>query len=251
MYLTPSDFLDEYHHISVATQQGSFTIAVNKYRCSTPEFGGTVDAEEVKDGFLGITNKGIIDEAGGVGPFVRVFVGKGSPEEFATVLALVAKYKDAFVKAYKKGSDTRGQCAKMMDGYRPEQVREMLQAFTDKYLGLDCNGWVGNFVKRTKKSPFDADTEIPRYYYHCNSVRKTLAEVLTLDILVWANFQHTALIGSWDSALKKADVYQSTYGGPQHAVHELVAEGNGLFSLAPSSIVGGQFYVVNLELLTA
>ena len=51
----PSDLLKEYRSISVTTPQGSTTIAVKQYRCRNSAYGGTVDAEEVKDGFLGVS----------------------------------------------------------------------------------------------------------------------------------------------------------------------------------------------------
>jgi hypothetical protein len=248
----PSDLWKEYRSISVTTEQGSTTIAVKQYRCRNPAYGGTGDAEEVKDGFLGVSNKSIIKEAGGAVPLVNVFVGKGSPEQFATVLALVAKYAADFVKTYKKGSDTRGQCAKMMAGYRDDQWGEMLQAFTDKYLGLDCNGFVGNFVQRTKRSALGPDHYPKEYYEHRKGLRKTVADVCSFDLLVWANFQHIAIIEGFETGnLEKVNVYQSTAGGPQSSWHTLVANKaeNGLFTLAPASKVGGQFYLVTLNLL--
>jgi hypothetical protein len=248
----PSDLLKEYRSIAVTTPQGSTTIAVKQYRCRNPAYGGTVDAEEVKDGFLGVSKSAIITEAGGAGPLVNVFVGKGSPEQFATVLALVAKYTNDFVKTYKKHSDTRGQCARMMEGYRDDQWGEMLQAFTDKYLGLDCNGFVGNFVRRTKKSALGPDHYPKEYYEHRKGLRKTVADVSSLDLLVWATFQHIAIIENFEEDdAAKANVYQSTAGGPQNSWHTLVADKaeNGLFTLAPASKVGGQFYLVTLDLM--
>jgi hypothetical protein len=248
----PSDLLKEYRSISVTTPKGSTTIAVRQYRCRTPAYGGTADAEEVKDGFLGITKNAIVNEAGGADPLVNVFTGKASPEQFATVLALVAKYKDDFVKTYKKQLDTRGQCARMMEGYRDDQWSDMLQAFTDKYLGLDCNGFVGNYVRRTKMSALGPQHYPIEYYSHRKNLRKTVAEVSSLDLLVWADFQHIAIIEDLEGDdTVKAHVYQSTAGGPQESWHTLVANkaGNGLFTLAPASKVGGQFYLVTLDLV--
>jgi hypothetical protein len=254
MYYLPSDLLDEYRSIAVTTSKGSATISVNQYRCSNPAYGGTVDAEAVKDGFLGVSNNAIIGEAGGAVPLVSVFVGKGSPEEFATVLALVFKYKDAFVKTYRKTLGTRGDCARTLEGYLDDQWGAMLQTFTDKYLGLDCNGFVGNYVKRTKRSALGPDDYPKEYFEHRKGLRKTVADVISLDLLVWENFQHIAILeGFAGGDPETVRVYQSTAGGPQEGWFKLVANkaANGLFTLSPSSKVGGQFYMVSLDLMPA
>lgn len=249
----PTDLLSEYRSIQVTTDQGPATISVNKYRCRNPAYGGTVDAEEVKDGFLNVSNRKIIGEAGGAVPLVSVFVGKGSPEEFATVLGLVYKYKDDFIKTFKRYQDTRGQCARMMEGFRDDRWG-MLQAFADKYLGLDCNGFVGNFVKRTKKSTLGPDNYPSEYFQRRKGLRKTVDGVYSFDLLVWANFQHIAIIEGFQGGdLETVKVCQSTAGGPQEGWYKLVANKaeNGLFTLSPAGKVGGQFYVVTLNLLPA
>jgi hypothetical protein len=266
MYYFPSDMYEIYQTIPVSTPQGTTTIKVRRYRCSTPAFGGTAGPEMVKDGFLNITNYGILTEAGAdkkhASPFTSVFVGKGSPAQFSTVLPLIVKYKDAFVNAYKNdhrkpGSDLGpGDCARMMAGFRPEQWPEMLQQFTDDYLGLDCNGFVGNYVQKTKMSLLGPDSPVRSYYTDSKGVRKTVAEVQAHDALVWQDFQHLAIIEEFDGDRDRemVIVYQSTDDlklrrGPQFSTHKLVAQ-NGLFSLSPQSVVGGWFYVVNLNLLS-
>ena len=134
----------------------------------------------------------------------------------------------------------------------------MLQAFTDKYLGLDCNGFVGNYLKRTKLIKFDPNDYHPKdYYTHAKGVRKSLKAVSDGDLLVWANFQHIAIIDGFGSGGEysthggySVNVYQSTSGGPQESWHELMGDNakNGLFSLSPASKVGGLFYLVTLGL---
>lgn len=223
-------------------------MAVN--RCRRPDYGGTADAEEVKDGFLAASRREIIAEAGGAQPLVGVFTGKGSPEDFATMLSLVYSYKAAFLKLYAKATGVRGACARLLarhDG-RP---REMLQAFCDAYLGLDCNGFVGNFARRVApKSP--GPSHLPSAYYHARKARRTKREDVELfDVIVWANFTHVAII---DSFLDVPDghasirVAQSTAGGPQVSDHDLVPVGGGQFRLAPAGKVGGSVYVISLGL---
>src|SRR5262245_51314515 len=246
----PSDLLDEYKNMSVKTENGSYKVSLNKYRCRRKDYGGTEDAEEVKDGFINASKKAIISEAGGARPYVGVFVGKGSVAEIITVLGLVPKYKEQFVKLFKKQGGPKGDCAKLLDGYGDDKVQDMLQAFADKYLGLDCNGFVGNYVKRLKKSSLGPDNEPKAYYEHRKGLRKTVADVVNLDIVVWENFTHIAIIDSFESDLETVNLCQSTGGGPQNTPHNLVANKakNGLFTFSPRTKVGGQVYVVTLNL---
>lgn len=243
----PTDMLEDFKSISLTTDRGSTTIAVNSYRCRNPAYGGTADAEQVKDGFIGVSNRAIINQAGGAVPYVNVFVGKGSPEEFATVLGLVLDYKDAFVKTYGKYGDVRGQCAKLFAKYRDDQWAEMLQAFTDKYLGLDCNGFVGNYVRRARLSTLGPSNYPSEYFSrHRKRLRKTLNDVSNGDILVWTNMQHIAII---DTVLQletgtRVSVCQSTAGGPQQGWYWLRSSG-GAFEL--SAKPAGQFYVMGLD----
>src|SRR5262249_37660557 len=60
---------------------------------------------------------------------MAVHSGKGSPEEIAKVLYLVAKYKLYDVKMF--GTDAAAG------------VRD----YCNKYIGLDCNGFVGNYAR--------------------------------------------------------------------------------------------------------
>ena len=90
---------------------------VNSYKCSTPAFGGTVNEELIKDAFIGVSKKKIIDEAGGAVSYVDAFVGKASPETFERVLALVYQYREAFVSAYgKTHTEPYKTCAKILSG---------------------------------------------------------------------------------------------------------------------------------------
>jgi hypothetical protein len=81
-----------------------------------------------------------------------------------------------------------------------------------------------------------------------------VGDVYSLDILVWENFQHIAILDAFAAGdPETVKVCQSTAGGPQATWHKLVANKaqNGLFTLSPASKVGGQFYVVTLDLLPA
>jgi len=89
--VTPLEMLLRYWNLKVPTPEGAAPVMVNSYKCSTPAFGGTVNEEKIKDAFIGVSKKKILDEAGGPHPYVGAFVGKASPETFERVLALVYK----------------------------------------------------------------------------------------------------------------------------------------------------------------
>jgi hypothetical protein len=74
-------------------------------------------------------------------------VGKGSPWAIAGVLETLAVHSDAFIRAYAKNKGTpEAKCAALLadDGLTWE---ETLQRICDEYIGLDCNGFVGNWLK--------------------------------------------------------------------------------------------------------
>jgi hypothetical protein len=196
------------------TLEGTAAVMVNSYKCSTPAFGGTVNEEKIKDAFIGVSKKKIIDEAGGAHAYVDAFVGKASPETFERVLALVYQYREAFVSAYGKSHiEPYKTCAKILgEDARAERI---LQTFCDKYMGLDCNGFVGNFVTKADHSlKLKGNSSIQYEFFPKKTVLRASAdEVQAKDLIIWSNFQHIASIdeGLYDNFI----VCQSTAGEPR------------------------------------
>lgn len=110
-----------------------------------------------------------------IGMLMPVHTGKGSPEEIATVLHLVAVYK---LYDKKFGDDSAGG------------VRE----YCDKYVGLDCNGFVNNYGKLIGL-PKTRDTPIGSYAT-AKDRRGALADVKANDVLVWTDHSHINVIDS-------------------------------------------------------
>jgi|SRR6266545_3066226 len=105
-----------------------------------------------------------------------VFMGCGSPAQISAVLQMVAHfqtYKDVY-----KGSD----------------VKYGLQTYINKYIGLNCNGFVGSYAHElgTGKSP---DTYILNYAPQAKR-RRRLEDVQPSDVMVWPSGGHIALIDS-------------------------------------------------------
>jgi hypothetical protein len=248
--VTPLGMLVRYWNLKVSTPDGTAPIMVNSYKCSTPAFGGTVNEELIKDAFIGVSKKKIIDEAGGAVSYVDAFVGKASPETFERVLALIYQYREAFVSAYgKTHTEPYKTCAKILSGDgRPERI---LQTFCDEYMGLDCNGFVGNFVAKADHSlKLKPNSSIQHEFFPKKTVLRASADELQAkDLIIWANFQHIASIdvGLYDKFI----VCQSTAGGPQSS------RGNSfvydprqkLFSIEPSPVkFAGKVHIVSVGL---
>jgi hypothetical protein len=183
-------------------------------------------------------------------PYVDAFVGKASPETFETVLSLVYKYREAFVAAYgKTQAEPYKTCAKILaTDTTPSWV---LQQFCDKYMGLDCNGFVGNFVAKADHAlKLKANSSIQHGFFHRkgNKLRTSADEVRAKDLIIWSNFQHIAAID--DSLSGGFLVCQSTAGGPQASHNGFVYHPKQkLFSIEPSPVrFVGKVHIVSVGL---
>jgi hypothetical protein len=105
-----------------------------------------------------------------------VHSGKGSPDEIAAVLHLVSRYKLYDLKMF-AASPAAG-------------VRD----YCDKYIGLDCNGFVGNYARAICKAKVP-NTEIVNYA-QVKDRRTRIELVAPNDVLVWPDFSHIMVIHS-------------------------------------------------------
>lgn len=240
----PSDLLDEYQNLWVRAGSITGNVSVNKYRCSIYG-GGTKDAEQVKDGFVSVHGGQIIREAGGAQRFVDVFTGKGSPNAIVTVLQLVHEYRLPFIKACKGVKGPKGDAAALLERNESNPIK-MMQEFCDAYLGLDCNGFVGNYVKRVQNKWIGPNTDIASFL-RSGKKRKTVDDAYDLDILIFPNNTHIAIIDTFEDDTH-AFIAQSTGGGPQMTRHKLIASGGGAFDLDPPTKVKGPVQIISLGL---
>ena len=229
---------------------GKIRICVNSYKCRNPAFGGTVKEEMIKDAFLGASKWKIVAEAGGAKKYVDAFVGKGSPDTITTVLELVYKYKDDFLKSYGKSqTEPYKSCARILKADSSPEA--MLQAFCDAFIGLDCNGFVGNFVQRANHAlKLEASSSIKTGFYSARkAVRKSPEEIRDRDLVIWSNFLHIAAVDHVQTETGRVMVAQSTAGGPQANNHKPVAVNGGLFRFdPPATRFGGQVYILDVGL---
>ena len=177
--LTPKDEVECYAQLRVPLDSGIYQVAIRKYRCSNPTFGkdpghgGTQEAVRFKDRVLRAGGRGIVDQLG-ASAFVGVFVGKGARRDIIAVLTHVDR------------------CG-LLDSSLDKQAA--LQKICDDYIGLDCNGFVGNWADENCISPIGPSTP-PSGMGHTfrRSKRATLQDIQPYDILVWHN--HVAAVES-------------------------------------------------------
>lgn len=248
--VTPVTTLLRFWNLKVPTPEGTASIGIRSYKCRTPAYGGTVDEEKIKDAFIGVSKKKIIDEAGGASPYVEAFVGKASPETFERVLALVYEYREAFVSTYGKShAEPYKTCAKILSA--DAKAEQILQTFCTKYMGLDCNGFVGNFVAAADHSlKLTSSSHIQHEFFNKKTaLRASADEVKAKDLIIWSNFQHIAAID--DVGLDdKFLVCQSTAGGPQVSQNSFVFHPKlKLFSIEPSPVkFVGKVHIISVGL---
>jgi hypothetical protein len=112
----------------------------------------------------------------------RVHMGKGWPEDIALTLSLVARYK-----LYDKSLDVKLGVAK----------------YCDDFIGLDCNGFVGNYA-RAIGSSLTANTYIGSFAPETKR-RTKLEDVRANDVMVWPDFGHITIIDSIGPVAKAPD----------------------------------------------
>jgi hypothetical protein len=253
----PSDMLDLYRNIRFSVGGEPVSIAVNAYRNNNAAThksaadGGTQDALSIKDALAGMSGD-VIRRAGGAQNYMGVFSGKGSPEAIGAVMQCFFDYSDRFIKAYGKDPEgsPRRKCA---DWLADENAswQDALQRVCHEFIGLDCNGFVGNWLSRIDHSLRLGPQQGPKEVYEKRRiVRKTVREIAYCDVVIWANFSHIAAINTASAAGEPHfDMCQSAGGGPRMNDYVFRAAPDGTFTRTggiPAKDVGGPVYVISL-----
>lgn len=214
--MNPLDYEKRYHELVVSLDGlGTTTVDVHRYQNNDEQFKsnafwGNKEALQHKDQVLGKMNDEIRGEnkaaAARPGPdesqmealrqafgaavhlknaevlrrlkpsLMSVHSGKGSPEEIAAALHLVARYK-----LYDKA--IADQAAGVRD-------------YCDKYIGLDCNGFAGNYARATGRAK-GPSTPIPSFAPK-SDLRARIEDVQADDVMVWTDYSHITVIHSID-----------------------------------------------------
>jgi len=103
----------------------------------------------------------------------RTFVGKGSPPDIQLSLRLAIRYGKVAADA------------------------TSVQNYCDKYIGLDCSGFVSNYANATLGKRYDVmNNEAMSFRRSPPDRRSTMLSIQPLDALAWAFDNHVAIIHS-------------------------------------------------------
>lgn len=252
----PVDMLNEFKNIELTVGGSPVSVSVNRYRNNdaanypTATKGGTQDALSIKDALMSLGSKDVLTRCGGASAYVGVFVGKGSPEAIAAVMTTLYDYSDKFIKTFGKAGGVRGKVAKWLADDNLSW-QETLQNVANEVVGLDCNGFVGNWLKRHDHALKIGPNTRPRDVYDKRRVvRKTVDEIEGKDVIVWANYSHIAAV-DWPAGAgrPKFDICQSAGGGPRVNEYTIKPVGNGTFRLyggIPQLDVAGPVHIFAL-----
>ena len=251
----PSDMLDDFKNIGFQANGSDVVIAINRYRNNdadnhpTPAKGGTQDALVIKDALLGLDVHNILARAGGSQRYVDVFTGKGSPDAIGNVLATLADYSDKFIARFGKSGGAARTCADFLADDN-SSWQDTMQAISDAFLGLDCNGFVGNWLQTCDHALKLGPQNGPRQVYNqCKQTRTSLDDIEDADVIVWANFSHIATIDTEAGAgSPKFNVCQSAGGGPRINEYTISVKSPGKFQLSggyPAGDVQGDVYILS------
>jgi hypothetical protein len=122
----------------------------------------------------------------------RPYFGKGDPDLVAEALRLAAAFGLV------------------------EPTRAAMQAYADKYLGVDCSGFAGNYLVRLGLSEKWLDTAAIDFAPPANRLTR-LEQIKTGTMVVWQNGNHVAVVDRIIMVERKAD-------GTASAVNCWVAE---------------------------
>jgi hypothetical protein len=224
---SPSDMLAEYQKLTFFIVGDSVvTIKVRNYRNNDAKNyisaakGGTQDSLNVKDALLSLDYNNILTRAGGPHKFVAVFTGKGTPESIIEVMKMFYDYQDKFIAHYGKSSGPRRQVADWLADKHLGWEATM-QKIADVCVGLDCNGFVGNWIQNADHGLGYTPQSLPVEYFHKHQMKKrqlraTVDDIDAGDVIVWAHMGHIAAIDSIaDSGAPRFNICQSAGGGPR------------------------------------
>jgi hypothetical protein len=250
----PSQMLYLYKNMEVPVAGGIANVGVNNYRNAnnSEDKGGCKAALEVKGALAQASRNQIFSYAGGGVLYMDSFVGKGSPWSIAGILEGFAVYSENYIKMFGKAGGAVGKVARILadDSITWEKT---LQDVCDVCFGLDCNGFVGNWLMICApefKVTYNSRSNEVRRLRPKAIYRTDLSQIEYWDVMCYAGNEHIAAIDSRGTEPDKFLVCQSAGGGPR--MNELmltkVNGSSNKFKLAAPTPkdIGTEFYILNL-----
>lgn len=135
--MTPARYAERYLNLEVPFDDGPTTVRISKYHIGEPDAEQGQLWQALKEHFQ--KNK-----QGNPGFRLRLRVN-GEPAEFSTVQEMLHRVANPF---WGKGSPEDCQIVLQLAVLLGRAKKLALQTYCDTHLGLDCNGFVGNYIFR-------------------------------------------------------------------------------------------------------
>jgi hypothetical protein len=180
----PSQMISAYASIQVPLMVGPpVTVSVQRYACQHPGYGtGQTERMQIKDRLLGAIGgvRGLGNRQMTPSQFVGVFSGKGTIADIARCLSWMSELR---IFHHIRSSRT--------DETLPMQTR--LQRVCDDYIGLDCNGFVGNWAIYNRVANASA-SHAPLDWLGSRTIRTSIDQIAQYDVVVWAGGTHIGMV---------------------------------------------------------
>jgi hypothetical protein len=253
---SPAGMLYAYKNMECSVAGGTAVVSVNRYKNANhaPEKSSSCKTALTVSYALHGVGKDVYSRAGGQEAYVDVFSGKGSPSSIAAVLESFWVYADRFVA--KHGKDSKGSPTGKVASFLSDDDltwEQALQKICDEYIGLDCNGFVGNWLKKVAPElKLNQHSKADPVRAQAKKYRASVSEIENWDVMCYAKNEHIAAVQCAGNRPGSFIVCQSAGGGPRMNEFGFLPAGrdkNGArFKLAAptKNDIGFDFYVVSL-----
>jgi len=213
--MTPLEYYQSYRQLNVTLAEGVclFGVDVHEYRNAQGFWspGGSTEAEDFR----------VDDAMTHAWPKLQAKVRKyahGESKGHTRYIVPVGTYAPVPIDASLTGAPPSivtdlvdlSELAPVFFGKgKPSQIREVLRlaemfnlvgdnvpamnAYCTKYVGLDCSGFVGNFLQEMGNTSFGPETPATEFA-PMGSRRKSLDDIGALDVICWKTTNHVAII---------------------------------------------------------
>lgn len=218
-----------YHFVDFLTDPGLDTkvgrVPLKQYMSMSVMNGGNgpidallkqLRATNLRDAASGLT----IDQTVGLEEMTLVWKGQGHASAFVKAMNFLADNQSQFERA--GGELARVYTKYFRDNGSADALRKMVQ---DKYFGIDCIGFVANYMRYVGLWPKYYGYEIDQWDNVFTSNVKSADDVRPLNLMVWPG-KHVALVDTVhrvSDGVVEIDMCQSTKGGPQCNEHVLLS----------------------------
>ncbi|WP_299478187.1 hypothetical protein [uncultured Roseibium sp.] len=247
-----------YEYVDLLTKPGLQTnagpVALNQYLCKDRGNGGNDSAHSFYKNFRWIKNEvgeNLNRHVGGRAIDLAL-KGQGNDEAFVKIWNFMLKHKDLLDKykvevcgrANKDGTKDVEEKGKIKRLYfdKMSDRAALQQMVQDRFFGMDCIGFVANFLIWVGEWDKYHGVSPRKYPQHVAKINiDDITEVKPLDFMVWGG--HVAIVDwVWEQMEGKRariDMCQSSSGGPQCNEYVILRQTNG------KGINGGREFMID------